>query len=136
MIEATTIPRDLIGYLTFDVIAHQATLVVCGRTGRPLREVPLVPAGAIMRFFIRVGIRLGLFERSCRAIARDDCDAREFRVWIAHEGRVVVSDPAGERWLRSIGDNDAAAYRGTDALSRPEATRLVRRYGSGDPSRN
>jgi hypothetical protein len=136
MIERATRTPDLIGYLSFDVLSHQATLVVCGPAGRPLREIPLIAVGSFMRFVIRLAIRFGRYRRSCRAVARDDCDSRVFVVWMSSPRRVVVSDENGEHWLRSAPENVAAAHRESIVVPNPDVIKLVRRLGFGDASRN
>lgn len=135
MIETATLSTDLIGYLTFDAHTSQATLVVCGRRGRPVRTVALEPIGALARILVRLCVRIGYLGRSCRAVARDVADSRGFTVW-SRDGRFVIADEAGAAWLRSI-DERSAAIRSTPALlPNPEVITVVRRYGFGDASRN
>lgn len=124
MIARGFLAAELIGYLSFDLIARQATLVVCGRGGRPLREVPLIPVGVFGRLLIRLAIRLGRYRQPCRAIARDDCDERTFSVWMSGADQIIVSDEQGEHWLRSI-DETTAAIRAASPLSSSDVSRLV-----------
>jgi hypothetical protein len=135
MIQSGFRARDLIGYLTFDVVARQATLVVCGRNGRPLREVPLIPVGALTRLLLRLGARLGRYPVSCRAIALDDGDGRTFAVWMTGARRILVSDESGERWLRSVDETIATVQRAA-LVADPEIRTVVRHFGFGDVSRN
>jgi hypothetical protein len=137
MLERIVGPTDLIGYLTFSGESRRATLVVCGRQGRPLRAITLAPIGAFARFVIRLGMRLGRSCRSCRAIARDAGDARSFDVWVTSGRRLVVTDERGQTWLRSVGHEvrrrrHAAPPGAADA----DVVRVFCRNGFGDVGRN
>ena len=136
MIDTTLRATDLIGYLSFDIISRQATLVVCGARGRALREVALIPIGSLGRMLVRLGIRLGRYDRSCRAVALDDCDGRTFSVWLKGADRLVVSDERGEFWLRSIDETTAAVRRASSTTPARGVVTRLRRYGFGDASPN
>src|SRR5688500_4045495 len=97
---------DLIGYLTFDRRRQHVTLVLCGRGGRPLRALRLVPMGTVARLVRRMVQWLGIGGRAYRAIARGARDARSFKVWCTRDNGIVLSDALGENWLCSTSEPD------------------------------
>ena len=136
MIDRAHLATDLIGYLTFDIHSHLATLVVCGRGGRGARTIMLEPAGRLVGILLRLGILLGRFRDVRRAIAYDDCDRRIFSVWIGTDRRVIVSDESGEHWLCSVNERSARRRARTVVVPNPEIITVVRHRGIGDASLN